>query len=350
MLGRLVRFQLRAVVATSRPLALSTSVRNYAAPVTDAGAKSNNNATSSVEFLTGLDIHPRLRPDTSSYFTAKPKLSDLYIGLDKMIETHGRWIKRSKAIRNWGNKGPSWLDHEGMMSKLGITMTKSEYTTLINKLNVCQSIQPSSDVDKEEIEWYLNYFRKGLSNIKIVDSLDYEEAVGDESAHIKETDNAAKDKKLNPKRGYLDDRGRYYAIGHRKSASAQAWLVPVPKSTANATPTTETTEPVVGEVMVNGKALADYFIRAYDRESALFPLELTRQLGSYRVWATVRGGGSTGQAESVALAISRALATSNRSFRDILNKAGCLERDPRSVERKKTGQPKARKKYTWVKR
>ena len=72
--------------------------------------------------------------------------------------------------------------------------------------------------------------------------------------------------------------------------------------------------------------------------------------GTYDVKVNVQGGGTTGQAEATRLAIARALVEVNEEFKDVLKKNGCLKRDPRMVERKKSGQPKARKKFQFRKR
>jgi small subunit ribosomal protein S9 len=80
------------------------------------------------------------------------------------------------------------------------------------------------------------------------------------------------------------------------------------------------------------------------------PLEITDSLGSYDISASVKGGGLSGQAGALRLGISRALTKVNEDMRSPLKKAGFLTRDPRMVERKKPGQPKARKRFQFSKR
>ncbi|KAJ1859958.1 37S ribosomal protein S9, mitochondrial [Coemansia sp. RSA 2703] len=106
----------------------------------------------------------------------------------------------------------------------------------------------------------------------------------------------------------------------------------------------------MGQVLVNGRPLPDYFIRSTDRESVLFPFTVANKVGRYNVFIRVRGGGHTGQAEACQLAIARALYAANRKAHANVRAAGLLFTDGRRVERKKTGKPKARKSYTWVKR
>ena len=80
------------------------------------------------------------------------------------------------------------------------------------------------------------------------------------------------------------------------------------------------------------------------------PFELTDTLGKYDVKVNVNGGGNTGQVEAVRLAISRALVEINEDYKPLLKAEGLMTRDPRMVERKKPGQPKARKKFQFSKR
>ena len=80
------------------------------------------------------------------------------------------------------------------------------------------------------------------------------------------------------------------------------------------------------------------------------PFKLTDNISSYDVKVNVEGGGTTGQAEAIRLAIARALCIVNNDNRVVLKSEGLLTRDARVVERKKPGQKKARKKFQWVKR
>jgi len=101
---------------------------------------------------------------------------------------------------------------------------------------------------------------------------------------------------------------------------------------------------------VNGKSLETYFPTATLQSKIKKPLELTDNLTTYNIKVNVYGGGINGQAESIRLAISRALCEVNEEYRPVLKKEGLLTRDPRMVERKKFGQKKARKKFQFSKR
>ena len=102
--------------------------------------------------------------------------------------------------------------------------------------------------------------------------------------------------------------------------------------------------------IINGKKLDEYFPTAALQSKVKKPLVITDNLSNFSLKANVYGGGFNGQAESVKLAISRALCEINEEYRPILKKEGLLTRDPRMVERKKYGQKKARKKFQFSKR
>ncbi len=105
-----------------------------------------------------------------------------------------------------------------------------------------------------------------------------------------------------------------------------------------------------GKVTVNNREFEDFFPLKNHREDLLLPLKVTETLGKFDVFANANGGGITGQAEAVRLGIARALVEMNPEFRATLKTDGLLSRDPRMVERKKYGQPKARKRFQFSKR
>lgn len=105
-----------------------------------------------------------------------------------------------------------------------------------------------------------------------------------------------------------------------------------------------------GKVTVNKKDLKDYLPTATLQYKVNQPFLLTETEGNYDVKVNVYGGGTTGQAEAIRLAISRALCEIDSEHRIALKPEGLLTRDPRMVERKKFGQKKARKKFQFSKR
>jgi len=105
-----------------------------------------------------------------------------------------------------------------------------------------------------------------------------------------------------------------------------------------------------GKVTVNKKEFEQAFPQLTNRDDILTPLKLTETDDKYDVFVNVRGGGITGQAQAIRLGIARALIDINPDFRPSLKAEGYLTRDPRMVERKKYGQPKARKRFQFSKR
>ncbi|MDD3733076.1 MAG: 30S ribosomal protein S9 [candidate division Zixibacteria bacterium] len=105
-----------------------------------------------------------------------------------------------------------------------------------------------------------------------------------------------------------------------------------------------------GNITVNGKQVSDYLKRESLVEHIKEPLLLTDTFGRLDLECKSTGGGLTGQAGAIRLAISRALVVFNPDYRITLRKSGFLTRDPRAVERKKYGRPKARKRFQYSKR
>ncbi len=105
-----------------------------------------------------------------------------------------------------------------------------------------------------------------------------------------------------------------------------------------------------GNIKVNDKEFENFFPQLLSREDILLPFKVTDTLGKFDVHANVNGGGTTGQAQAIRLGIARALLDVNPEYRTQLKVDGLLTRDPRMVERKKYGQPKARKRFQFSKR
>lgn len=105
-----------------------------------------------------------------------------------------------------------------------------------------------------------------------------------------------------------------------------------------------------GDFLVNGQPIDDYLSTQARINVAKMPLEVTDLHGQYDIKVTVSGGGVTGQAGSISLALARALDDLNEEVHTPLKEMGLLTRDDRMVERKKYGQPKARKKFQFSKR
>jgi small subunit ribosomal protein S9 len=105
-----------------------------------------------------------------------------------------------------------------------------------------------------------------------------------------------------------------------------------------------------GKFTINEREFNIAFPSQTHRDDITSPLKLTDNLGKYDILVNVRGGGLTGQSQAIRLGISRALEVINPELRPALKAEGFLTRDPRMVERKKYGQPKARKRFQFSKR
>ena len=136
-----------------------------------------------------------------------------------------------------------------------------------------------------------------------------------------------------PREPVRDELGRSYATGKRKDAVARVWI-----------------KPGSGKVVVNGKDQDKYFARPVLQLILRQPFQVAGVEGEFDVYATVKGGGLTGQAGAVKHGISKALQLYEPSLRAPLKAAGFLTRDSRVVERKKYGKRKARRSFQFSKR
>lgn len=129
------------------------------------------------------------------------------------------------------------------------------------------------------------------------------------------------------------DKIQYYGTGKRKTSTARVFLMPG-----------------TGQIVVNQLDYHDYFKNRSEQSVVVQPLQLTENLDKFDVYVNVSGGGFAGQAGAVRLGIARALLELDPELRQPLKRAGLLTRDPRIKERKKYGQPGARKRYQFSKR
>ncbi|HEU5170726.1 MAG TPA: 30S ribosomal protein S9 [Gemmatimonadales bacterium] len=126
---------------------------------------------------------------------------------------------------------------------------------------------------------------------------------------------------------------RWQATGRRKTSVARVYLTPG-----------------TGKWDINGRTLGDYFPRPSLVQHIQQPFTVTDTLGAFDVRAHVDGGGQSGQAGALRLAVARALVSADGVHRIKLRTANLLTRDPRAVERKKPGRPGARKRFQFSKR
>lgn len=125
----------------------------------------------------------------------------------------------------------------------------------------------------------------------------------------------------------------FTATGRRKTAVARVWITPG-----------------TGNITINQAPMEEVFTTLSLQGQILQPLQVTNLKNKFDVTAVSRGGGLHGQADAIKLAIARALNASDAELRPALKSAGLLRRDPRAKERKKAGQPGARKRFQFSKR
>lgn len=127
--------------------------------------------------------------------------------------------------------------------------------------------------------------------------------------------------------------GYHWGTGRRKTSVARVRI-----------------RPGTGKVQVNGKPMDQYFCLATDQERVVEPLKATRSLGTFDIWANIRGGGTSGQVGAMIMGLGRALLDANSELEGALRDGKYLTRDSRMVERKKYGRKKARKSFQFSKR
>ncbi|KAI0897913.1 37S ribosomal protein S9 [Annulohypoxylon nitens] len=243
-------------------------------------------------------VYRRAVPSSPSYFSRQAKFNDSFVLIQDLAQKYGRL----PAAPPNQTERVAWKTKEQYRLGVGEAVKARDYAACIKLAKRLSQIHP--DLMPEEVTEGIKPFKRDINSY------------------------------LNKARQIpVDKFGRSHGVGRRKSSVARAWLV-------------EGT----GEVLINGKTINEAFGRVHDRESALWGLKTMERMDKYNVWALVEGGGTTGQAEALAMAIAKALAIQEPALKGYLRKAGCLTRDPRQVERKKPGHVKARKMPAWVKR
>jgi small subunit ribosomal protein S9 len=126
---------------------------------------------------------------------------------------------------------------------------------------------------------------------------------------------------------------QFYGTGKRKTSVARVWM-----RLGN------------GQMTINKKPVEEYLVRESDRIMTMEPLKITDMADKFDIYVNVKGGGISGQAGAIRHGISRALILADPKLRDSVKKEGFLTRDSRMKERKKYGQPGARKRFQYSKR
>ncbi|KAJ3119592.1 37S ribosomal protein S9, mitochondrial [Nowakowskiella sp. JEL0407] len=281
---------------------LLPSINHFSRPLSQLRQFDESRPVKPYDSLLGtLNTETELDP---AYFTGDPEFFKALKKASMLIKQFGEMPdQKTYNLNSVAKRSKNWLTEKEMSSRLNIGFTVGKYTKLTRMLNILQEMKDRHDSIPQFLEQFIT---PGANNDKY-------SAIS-----------------LKP-----DEHGRMFAIASRKTAKAQVWLIEGD-----------------GQIYVNGKHMALYFPLEYLREQIVQPFEVSQTLGKFNVWALVGGGGVAGQAGAVTVAIARALM----GHQKILDPKGLTalqamtKIDRRQVERKKPGQPKARKKNTWVRR
>lgn len=243
----------------------------------------------------------RVVPQLNTYFTLNPAHAAIMDGLERIAQRHVL-IPRDETKTVQG-EGFRWVNIDEYRPIAGGTRLRPiqhrQFVRLCNRL-----FQMDDQLIPDEVERALAPYKRAIAH----------------------TSNS---KGLRS----LDEDGRAVVVGKRKTAGAKVQMARG-----------------AGEVLVNGKLMAEFAPRLLDRLRLLYPFQVVGQENQFNVFAQVTGGGRSLQVGAVVHGIARALVVHNPLFTQRLMKAGVLGRDPRRRERKKPGKLGARKSPTWVKR
>jgi small subunit ribosomal protein S9 len=226
-------------------------------------------AAAALEARRSVDkLYARAVPVSPSYFSRSPDFNDSYVALQDLARKYGRLplIPKDKMAPT------IWKTSEQYRQVGGENVKGRDYAECLKLAKQLNRIHP--DLRPEEVTEGLKPFLRSTNAFK-----------------------------NEPRALPIDRFGRAHATGKRKSSVARAWVV-------------EGT----GEVLVNGKPLSEAFGRVHDRESAVWGLKISERMDKYNVWALVEGGGTTGQAEALALATAKALLIHEPGLKNTLRR------------------------------
>ncbi|TFY71944.1 hypothetical protein EVG20_g1055 [Dentipellis fragilis] len=338
-------------------------------PVRAALKRTRTYATASTPFVPPSSLQnvrefrrvQKVKPESPTFYTGRADYYDHVMDLETAVRSSHRALRTlqliplpAHALASLPHTIPVWRTREDMSGLFARKLSTSRYRRLLTLL--------------AELESYH----------RIADTAGHVELAQTMSAVMQLFERADKDAVLargRRKPVKFDRYGRSYTVGRRKESSARVWMIPVQQPEAAAEPApaaapvedysleskiedplkhTESTRKSINipttTILVNNRPLNEIFPAPSDRERILRPFKLAGVVGAYNVFALVRGGGTTGQSGAVALGIAKGIAAHVPEVETVLRRSKVLRRDPRMVERKKTGRAKARKGYTWVKR
>lgn len=213
-------------------------------------------------------IHARPKPVSASYFTRQPYFNEQYLRLE---ELHRRFNNLPRVSAENVDR-VAWRSLDDYSKVIGEDVRAPQFNRCMTILKSLHRIQPA--LKSPVIDEIAQEFMRSINPFKNV-----------------------------MKQLPIDRFGRAVGVGRRKTSTARAWVV-------------EGT----GEMIVNGKVLGDAFARVHDRESATWALRATDRADKYNVWALVEGGGTTGQAEALTLAVARGMIAHEPALKTALRK------------------------------
>lgn len=213
-------------------------------------------------------FNARLVPTSPSYFTAQPIFTDDLLSLQNILKRYANLpvLKPGEAPR------VAWRSLAEYRNLVGETVKAAKYSKIVEVLHRLNHIHPS--LMPREVKKALNDYKRDVNPYQ----------------------NRARP-------GRVNESGMALGAGRRKSSTATAWVVDG-----------------TGEVLINGKMLTEAFGRIHDRESAIWALKCTNRVDKYNVWARVSGGGTTGQAEALTLAVGKALLAHEPALKPALRR------------------------------
>ena len=210
----------------------------------------------------------RVVPASPSYFSAKPTFTDDFLSLSALL----RKVATLPTIPNAEAPKVAWKTVEQYRIMTNEPVKTQRFHKMLHILRRLNCIHPQLMPD--EVSQAMQRYKKPSQP-------------GD----------------VKPKPGVIDELGRAKGVGRRKTSSAVAWLVEGE-----------------GEVLINGQSLTDFFGRLHHRESAVWALKATQRLDKYNLFGLVNGGGSTGQAEAMTLAVAKALLVHEPALKPALRR------------------------------
>lgn len=215
-----------------------------------------------------LATHARAVPVSPSYFSNTPNFNDRYLRLEKLMKTYGNL----PTIPAADTERVIWKTLSDLRLSLGEPVKATDFVKCLALVKRLHQIHPQ--LKPAEVTEALEDFKRSV------------QAFLNEAKPIP-----------------IDRFGRALGVGRRKSSVARAWVVEGD-----------------GQVLINGKTLSEYFGRVHDRESAVWALHSVDRIDKYNIWARVEGGGTTGQAEALTLAIAKALLAHEPALKPALRR------------------------------